>query len=79
MNEAERDVARGVLDIAALWLFLQYVLPVIAVLAVAYLIYRAVAKPRAHRHHEFASSEPEDRRLDDYDRPIDPHDRTGRF
>jgi hypothetical protein len=58
MNETEREVATGVLNLAAFWLFLQYVLPVIVVLAIAYFIYRAVRQPR---HAEFSSSEPEDR------------------
>jgi hypothetical protein len=57
MTETEREVARGVLDLAAFWLFLQYVLPVLAVLAIAFLIYRAVRKPR---HAEFVSSEPDE-------------------
>jgi hypothetical protein len=60
MNPAERDVARGLIDLAGLWLFLQYVLPVLAVVAIAYMIYRAVKKPHVDRH-TFASSEPEDR------------------
>lgn len=60
MDPAEREIATGLINLAGLWLFLQYVLPVLAVVAIAYMIYRAVRKPRVDRH-EFASSEPEDR------------------
>lgn len=60
MTPAERDVAEGLINLAGLWLFLQYVLPVLAVVAIAYLVYRAVRKPAVDRH-EFASAEPEDR------------------
>ena len=65
MNAAEREVAEGLINLAGLWLFLQYVLPVLAVVAIAYMIYRAVRKPAHDRRHEFAGTEPEDR--DRYD------------